>query len=116
MRRQLLVRIAVFLMLVLPPTLWMNSGVGWTQPASAFPTGKITITMFKSDQAPQFEPEQSLIDEWQKLHPNVTVQAQQAPLGPAFQKLSTRLPSGGGPAKLAGAQSGTGGSFPFGMS
>ena len=97
MRRQLLVRIAVFLMLVFPAALWMNSGVGSTQPASTFPTGKITITMFGSDEAPQFELEQSLIDEWQKLHPNVTVQAQQAPLGPAFQKLSTQLPSGGGP-------------------
>ena len=116
MRRALLVRIAVLLTLVFPAALWMNSGTAATQPASSFPTGKVTITMFGSDEAPQFELEQSLIEEWQKLHPNVTVQAQQAPLGPAFQKLSTRLPSGGGPAKLAGAQSGTGGSFPFGMS
>src|SRR6516162_5781001 len=97
MRRALLVRIAVLLTLVFPAALWMNSGTAATQPASSFPTGKVTITMFGSDEAPQFEVEQGLIDEWQKLHPNVTVQAQQAPLGPAFQKLSTQLPSGGGP-------------------
>jgi ABC-type glycerol-3-phosphate transport system substrate-binding protein len=65
--------------------------------ASGFPTGDVTITMFGSDELPQFQIEESLIKAWQKLHPNVKVEAQQAPLGPAFQKLSTELPTGGGP-------------------
>jgi multiple sugar transport system substrate-binding protein len=77
---------------------------GAASPAAAppaFPSASITLTMFGSDEAPSFQVEQGLIDEWQKAHPNVTVQAQQVPLGPSFQKLSTQLPSGGGPAIFA---------------
>ena len=84
-----------------PPALLLNGGSAAyptaVNAAAAFPTGNITITMFGSDELPQFQLEQSLIDQWQKMHPNVTVQAEQAPLGPAFQKLSTELPTGGGP-------------------
>jgi ABC-type glycerol-3-phosphate transport system substrate-binding protein len=101
MRRAVLLCLAV-LLAGLVPTAFSPSGgnLGFPTPAkaaAAFPTGNITITMFGSDELPQFQLEQSLIDEWHKLHPNVTVQAQQAPLGPAFQKLSTQLPTGGGP-------------------
>src|SRR6516225_4294575 len=84
-----------------PPALLLNGGSAAyptaVNAAAAFPTGNITITMFGSDELPQFQLEQSLIDQWQKMHTNVTVQAEQAPLGPAFQKLSTELPTGGGP-------------------
>ena len=85
-------------MLLLLPLVVLAAGTAGARPASGgFPTGKITISMFGSDELPQFQVEESLIKQWQKLHPNVTVQAQQAPLGPAFQKLSTELPTGGGP-------------------
>ena len=97
MHRSLLVRGAACLALVFSVTLWLDGGIAVHSASSAFPTGKITITMFGSDEEPQFKLEEDLIAEWQKLHPNVTVQAQQAPLGPAFQKLSTQLPTGGGP-------------------
>ena len=97
MRRSLLVRGAACLALVLSVTLWLDGGIAVHSASSGFPTGKVTITVFGSDEEPQFKLEEDLIGEWQKLHPNVTVQAQQAPLGPAFQKLSTQLPTGGGP-------------------
>ena len=97
MHRSLLVRGAACLALVVSVTLWLDGGIAVNSASSAFPTGKITITVFGSDEEPQFQLEENLIGEWQKLHPNVTVQAQQAPLGPAFQKLSTQLPTGGGP-------------------
>ena len=97
MRRWLLVRIAVCLTAVLLAAVGVNSSIAASPAGAAFPTGNITITMFGSDELPSFQFEQKYIDEWQKMHPNVTVQAQQAPLGPAFQKLSTELPAGGGP-------------------
>jgi len=97
MRRSVLVGVAVLLAAVLSTALSVNSSNAANPAPSAFPTGNITITMFGSDELPQFQLEQSLITQWQKVHPNVTVQAQQAPLGPAFQKLSAELPTGGGP-------------------
>ena len=97
MPRSSLVRLAALLALVLPTALLAGGGIAANSAPAGFPTGNITITMFGSDEEPQFQLEESLIAEWQKLHPNVTVQAQQAPLGPAFQKLSTQLPTGGGP-------------------
>jgi ABC-type glycerol-3-phosphate transport system substrate-binding protein len=97
MHRSFLKRVAALLALVLPAGLLAGGGIAASGAASAFPTQKVTITMFGSDELPQFQVEQTLIDRWQKQHPNVTVQAQQAPLGPAFQKLSTQLPTGGGP-------------------
>ncbi len=97
MRRSLFVWTAVFLAAVFPAALGVDSSIAAGAAASGFPTGNITITMFGSDELPQFQLEQSLIAGWNKAHPNVTVQAQQAPLGPAFQKLSTELPAGSGP-------------------
>jgi multiple sugar transport system substrate-binding protein len=97
MRNSLLARVAVLMALALPGAILVGNSAASTKAGSAFPTGNITISMFGSDELPQFQLEQSLITAWQKLHPNVQVQAAQAPLGPAFQKLSTELPSGGGP-------------------
>jgi len=96
MPRSSLVRLAAVLALV-PAALLAVGGIAANSAPPAFPSGSITITMFGSDEAPQFKVEEDMIADWQKLHPNVTVQAQQAPLGPAFQKLSTQLPTGGGP-------------------
>jgi ABC-type glycerol-3-phosphate transport system substrate-binding protein len=90
-------RAAAFLALVLSASLVAGAGTAANSAPPSFPAGSVTITMFGSDEEPQFKVEEDMIAEWQKLHPNVTVQAQQAPLGPAFQKLSTQLPTGGGP-------------------
>jgi ABC-type glycerol-3-phosphate transport system substrate-binding protein len=97
MRRSWVSRLAALLTLVLPVALLAGGGIAANSAPSGFPTGSVAITMFGSDEAPQFQVEQALIADWQKLHPNVSVQAEQAPLGPAFQKLSTQLPTGGGP-------------------
>jgi multiple sugar transport system substrate-binding protein len=97
MSRSSFLRLAAVLALALPASLLAGGGIVANSAPSGFPAGKITITMFGSDEEPQFKVEEDMIAEWQKQHPNVTVQAQQAPLGPAFQKLSTQLPSGGGP-------------------
>jgi ABC-type glycerol-3-phosphate transport system substrate-binding protein len=96
MLRSLIARVAVLVALALSASL-LGGGIAANSAPAAFPTGNVTLTMFGSDEAPQFQVEQGMIADWQKLHPNVTVQAQQAPLGPAFQKLSTQLPTGGGP-------------------
>jgi ABC-type glycerol-3-phosphate transport system substrate-binding protein len=96
MPRSSFVRLAAVLALV-PAALLAVGGITANSAPPAFPSGSITITMFGSDEEPQFKVEEDMIAGWQKLHPNVTVQAQQAPLGPAFQKLSTQLPTGGGP-------------------
>jgi len=97
MVRSWLVRVAVLVALALPASLLAGGGTAANSAPSGFPTGSITLTMFGSDEAPGFHIEEGLIAEWQKLHPNVTVQAAQTPLGPGFQKLSTQLPTGGGP-------------------
>ncbi len=96
MPRSSFVRLAAVLALV-PAALLAVGGIAANSAPPAFPSGSITITMFGSDEEPQFKVEEDMIAGWRKLHPNVTVQAQQAPLGPAFQKLSTQLPTGGGP-------------------
>ncbi len=101
MSRSSSVRFAVLLALALSASLLAGGGPDAHSAPSGFPTGSITLTMFGSDEAPGFAVEQGLTAEWQKSHPNVTVQAQQAPLGPSFQKLSTQLPSGGGPTVFA---------------
>jgi ABC-type glycerol-3-phosphate transport system substrate-binding protein len=101
MLRSWLVRVAALVALTLPASLLAGGGIAANSAPSGFPAGALTLTMFGSDEAPSFQVEEGLIAEWQKLHPNVTVQAQQAPLGPSFQKLSTQLPSGGGPAIFA---------------
>ena len=101
MVRRSLVRMAALLAVAAPAALLAGGGIAANSAPPGFPTGAITLTMFGSDEAPSFQVEQNLIGDWQKLHPNVTVQAQQAPLGPSFQKLSTQLPSGGGPAIFA---------------
>jgi ABC-type glycerol-3-phosphate transport system substrate-binding protein len=98
MPRSWLARLAGLLALALPASLALYGGTAANSAPSGFPSGAITVTMFGSDEEPQFKVEEDMIAEWQKAHPNVTVQAQQAPLGPAFQKLSTQLPTGGGPA------------------
>ena len=100
MLKSLVRRIAVLLMLALPGSLLAGGLTANSAPAS-FPAGNITLTMFGSDEAPGFHIEEQLIADWQKLHPNVTVQAAQTPLGPGFQKLSTQLPTGGGPTLFA---------------
>jgi len=97
MRRSILVWVAVCLTAVLPAAFGVAGSPAASAAASGFPAGNITITMNGSDELPSFQFEQTYIAQWQKLHPNVTVQAQQAPLGPAFQQLSTQLPAGGGP-------------------
>jgi ABC-type glycerol-3-phosphate transport system substrate-binding protein len=97
MPRSWLGRLAAFVVLMLPASLLAGGGSAAHSAPAGFPAGNITITMFGSDEEPQFKVEEDMIAEWQKQHPNVTVQAQQAPLGPAFQKLSTELPAGGGP-------------------
>jgi ABC-type glycerol-3-phosphate transport system substrate-binding protein len=99
--RTLLSRVAVMLLFVLPALLFAGGGMAANSAPPSFPAGSITLTMFGSDEAPGFHVEEGLIAEWQKLHPNVTVQAQQTPLGPGFQKLSTQLPTGGGPTLFA---------------
>jgi multiple sugar transport system substrate-binding protein len=101
MRRTSVVRLAALVTLALPALLLAGSGIAANSAPSGFPTGSVTLTMFGSDEAPSFQVEEQLIGEWQKLHPNVTVQAQQAPLGPSFEKLSTQLPTGGGPTLFA---------------
>ncbi len=101
MRRSRLVLVATLLAVVLSALLLGSGGRAARSAPPGFPTGSITLTMFGSDEAPGFHVEERLIAEWQQLHPNVTVQAQQTPLGPGFQKLSTQLPSGGGPTLFA---------------
>ena len=101
MVRSSFVRVAALLALALAALLPVGGGVAANAAPSGFPAGTLTLTMFGSDEAPSFQVEEGLIAEWQKLHPNVAVQAQQAPLGPSFQKLSTQLPSGGGPTIFA---------------
>ena len=100
MLKSLVARIAVLMVLVLPASL-LAGGLAANSAPAGFPTGNITLTMFGSDEAPGFHIEEQLIAEWQKMHPNVTVQAAQTPLGPGFQKLSTQLPTGGGPSLFA---------------
>jgi ABC-type glycerol-3-phosphate transport system substrate-binding protein len=92
---------AALLAVTVPAALLAGGGIAANSAPPGFPAGALTLTMFGSDEAPSFQVEQNLIGDWQKLHPNVTVQAQQAPLGPSFQKLSTQLPTGGGPAIFA---------------
>src|SRR5579859_1904270 len=101
MLRSWFVRIAVLVALALPASLLAGGGIAANSAPSGFPAGNITLTMFGSDEAPGFHIEEGLIAEWQKQHPNVTVQAAQTPLGPGFQKLSTQLPTGGGPSLFA---------------
>ncbi|HEV2280881.1 MAG TPA: extracellular solute-binding protein [bacterium] len=101
MLRSMRVRLAVLVVLALPASLAAGGGIAANSAPSGFPTGSLTLTMFGSDEAPGFHIEEGLIAEWQKLHPNVTVQAAQTPLGPGFQKLSTQLPTGGGPTVFA---------------
>ncbi|HET8999939.1 MAG TPA: extracellular solute-binding protein [bacterium] len=101
MLRSAVVRAAVLLALALPASLLAGGGIAANSAPSGFPTDKITLTMFGSDEAPGFHIEEGLIAEWQKTHPNVTVEAAQTPLGPGFQKLSTQLPTGGGPTLFA---------------
>ncbi len=100
MRRWLVVRVAV-LVAVAVSALLLAGGIAANSAPAGFPSGNITLTMFGSDEAPGFHIEEQQIAEWTKLHPNVTVQAAQTPLGPGFQKLSTQLPTGGGPALFA---------------
>src|SRR6516165_384562 len=87
MVRSSFVRVAALLALALAALLPVGGGVAANAAPSGFPAGTLTLTMFGSDEAPSFQVEEGLIAEWQKLHPNVAVQAQQAPLGPSFQKL-----------------------------
>ncbi len=101
MLKSFLVRVAVLVALALPASLLAGGGIAANSAPSGFPTNKITLTMFGSDEAPGFHIEEGLIAEWQKTHPNVTVEAAQTPLGPGFQKLSTQLPTGGGPTLFA---------------
>ncbi len=100
MLRGFFVRVAL-VVLALCTSLLAGGGIAANSAPSGFPSGNITLTMFGSDEAPGFHVEEGLIAEWQKQHPNVTVQAAQTPLGPGFQKLSTQLPSGGGPSLFA---------------
>ncbi|HET7266254.1 MAG TPA: extracellular solute-binding protein [bacterium] len=100
MRKWLVVRVAVLAAVAVSASL-LAGGMAANSAPAGFPSGNITLTMFGSDEAPGFHIEEQLIAEWQKLHPNVTVQAAQTPLGPGFQKLSTQLPTGGGPAVFA---------------
>jgi ABC-type glycerol-3-phosphate transport system substrate-binding protein len=62
-----------------------------------YPTGPVSLTMFGSDEEPGFLFEQGLIDEYTAAHPNVTVDAEQAPLFPSFDALIVQLPAGEGP-------------------
>lgn len=101
MRRWLVVRTAVLIALAVFASLLAGGGIAANSAPATFPAGNITLTMFGSDEAPGFHIEEGLIADWQKLHPNVTVQAAQTPLGPGFQKLSTQLPTGGGPTLFA---------------
>jgi sn-glycerol 3-phosphate transport system substrate-binding protein len=101
MLKSFLVRVAMLVALALPASLLAGGGIAANSAPSGFPTDKITLTMFGSDEAPGFHIEEGLIAEWQKTHPNVTVEAAQTPLGPGFQKLSTQLPTGGGPTLFA---------------
>jgi multiple sugar transport system substrate-binding protein len=101
MLRSAVARVAVLVALALPASLLAGGGIAANSAPPAFPTGTLALTMFGSDEAPGFHIEEGLIAEWQKLHPNVTVEAAQTPLGPGFQKLSTQLPSGGGPSLFA---------------
>src|SRR6516225_6575514 len=102
MVRSSLVLVAALLAFAVPAFPPVGGGMAANAASPGFPAGALTLTMFGSDEAPSFQVEEGLIAEWQKLHPNVAVQAQQAPLGPSFQKLSTQLPSGGRPRDSAG--------------
>ena len=101
MLRSTLVRLTGLVALTLTAALLAGGGIAANSAPSGFPTGSINLTMFGSDEAPGFHIEEGLIAEWQKTHPNVTVEAAQTPLGPGFQKLSTQLPTGGGPTLFA---------------
>jgi multiple sugar transport system substrate-binding protein len=69
-------------------------------PAAAgatYPTGQISLTMFGSDEQPSNDLEKKWADEYHQLHPNVMIDPQLTPLGPAFDKLTVQLPAGSGP-------------------
>jgi ABC-type glycerol-3-phosphate transport system substrate-binding protein len=53
--------------------------------------------MFGGDEEPSFNFEQKWIKEYLTKHPNVTVDAEQAPLFPSFDRLIVALPAGEGP-------------------
>lgn len=73
------------------------SGTASEAPGFEYPTGDVQLTMFGSDEEPGFNFEQGLIDEYTAMHPNVTVDAEQAPLFPSFDALTVQLPAGEGP-------------------
>jgi ABC-type glycerol-3-phosphate transport system substrate-binding protein len=73
------------------------SGPASEAPGFEYPTGDVHLTMFGSDEEPGFNFEQGLIDEYIAMHPNVTVDAEQAPLFPSFDALTVQLPAGEGP-------------------
>lgn len=63
----------------------------------AYPTGEINLTMFGSDEQPTNDVEKKWAAEYHDLHPNVTIDPQLTPLGPAYDKLTAQLPAGSGP-------------------
>jgi multiple sugar transport system substrate-binding protein len=63
----------------------------------AYPTEQISLTMFGSDEQPSNDLEKKWASEYNQLHPNVTVDPQLTPLGPAYDKLTAQLPAGSGP-------------------
>jgi multiple sugar transport system substrate-binding protein len=64
---------------------------------SKYPTEQISLTMFGSDEQPSNNLEQKWAAEYHELHPNVTIDPQLTPLGPAYDKLTVQLPAGSGP-------------------
>jgi multiple sugar transport system substrate-binding protein len=66
-------------------------------PACEYPTEPITLTMYGSDEEPGNNLEKKWAAEYNALHPNVTIDPQLTPLGPAFDKLTVQLPAGSGP-------------------
>ena len=65
--------------------------------AFKYPTEQITLTMFGSDEQPSNDLEKKWAAEYHALHPNVTIDPQLTPLGPAFDKLTVQLPANSGP-------------------
>jgi ABC-type glycerol-3-phosphate transport system substrate-binding protein len=72
------------------PTSGATSGL-------TYPTEQISLTMFGSDEQPSNDLEKKWAAEYHQLHPNVTIDPQLTPLGPAFDKLTVQLPAGSGP-------------------
>lgn len=68
-----------------------------TAASAASSAQKVTLTFWTHTHPPMIKLNQALIDEYQKAHPNVTIDYQQIPNTDFFTKMLTALSTGSGP-------------------